>query len=280
VQEINLYKLLAYSVRNWLLILSLTLLGLLSGVIYNQFIQQPMYKSNATLLFINPGASTSTQDATLLNNYVQLFESRRVLEPVISEQKLGVTYDQFKPSVVAANEKATEVIKLSVSTNSPEKSQRFLKAAVVSFKKEATSLYGVDKLQVVDNASNAEPAYNVKKPLQLTIATGAGLVLSLIVLFFIFDAKGGVVEKKVSRPVAKKPVARVAKPAKQKKSNRVERTKVRDSAIIRGIKRYFTDYKEDLMISPAAQEDILVDILIPKTDAATQVSTTKQTNDK
>jgi capsular polysaccharide biosynthesis protein len=237
-----------------------------------------MYKSNATLLFINPGASTSSQDATLLNNYVQLFESRRVLGPVISEQKLGVTYDQFKPSVAAVNEKGTEVIKLSISTDSSEKSQRFLKAAVESFKNEAKSLYGADKLQVVDNASNAEPAYNVRKPVQLAIATATGLVLSFIVLFFIFDAKGGEVDKKITQPVVKKPIVKVIKPAKQKKPHHTKRIKLRDYAIIRGIKQYFTEYKEDLMVSPAVQENTFDDALRPEADSTLQVTTTKQTN--
>ncbi len=261
MQEINLYKLLAYYVRNWWLIATLTLIGLLGGVIYNQFIQQPLYKSNATILFINPGSSTSTQDATLLNNYVQLFQSRRVLEPVISDQKLGITYEQFSPSVEAINEKSTEVIKLGVSTDEPEKSQKFLRAAVESFKKEAETLYGADRLRVVDNASNAVPPFNVNKPLQLALSTGAAFVLSLIVLFFIFDAKGGEVEIK---PVLNKPAKRV-KPEKTVKPIREPSKK---STIISGITRYFTEPKEDFMRNPPVQEQADDEVEKPKNDNA------------
>ena len=240
MQEINLYKLLAFYVRNWLLILSVTLVGLLAGVVYNQFIQVPMYKSNATLLFINPSSSTSTQDATLLSNYVQLFQSRRVLEPVLSDQVLGVTYEQFSPSVSAVNEKGTEVIKLSVSTDNPQKSQKFLRAAVESFKKQAQSLYGNDRLQIVDNASSAEPAYNVKKGLQLALSTGAAFVLSLIVLFFIYDARGGDVEKRGNKQKASKAV--VAKPAKAKAAPKTRSTKTQ-SVTKRGVKSFVANFK-------------------------------------
>jgi capsular polysaccharide biosynthesis protein len=241
MQEINLYKLLAFYVRNWLLILSVTLIGLLAGVVYNQFIQTPMYKSNATLLFINPGSSTSTQDATLLSNYVQLFQSRRVLVPVLSDQKLGVTYDQFSPSVSAMNEKGTEVIKLSVSTDNAQKSQKFLKAAVDSFKKEATTLYGADRLQVVDNASDGEPPYNVKKPLQLALSTGAAFVLSLIVLFFIYDAKGGDVEKRGKK---QKSVTAKTNAAKAPTSSKAQKPKAKkESAIKRDLKSFAEDFK-------------------------------------
>lgn len=209
MEEINLYKLLGFYVRNWLLILSLTLAGLGAGLVYNQFIQVPMYKSNATLLVIKDVGST--QDTTLLNNYVQLFQSRRVLEPVIKAQKLDMNFEQLIGNVSASNDKNTEVLRLSVSTNNPEISQKFLAAAVDRFQDEAEKLYGKRNIIVVDNASSAEPPYNVKPGLQLAIATGVGFVVSLLVLFFIYDARGGKVDdwgKKKSRATKAQPAPR------------------------------------------------------------------------
>ncbi len=206
MEEINLYKLLGYYVRNWLLILSITLTGLVAGLVYNQFIQTPMYKSNATLLVIKEAGAA--QDTTLLNNYVQLFQSRRVLEPVIKSQNLDMTYEQLSSGVSAVNEKNTEVLQVSVSTKNPEVSQKFLAAAVDSFRAQVQEIYNRRNVTVVDNASDAEPPFNVNKPLQLAIATGAGFVVSLLVLFFIYDAKGGNVEKR-----GKKKVKATKKPA-------------------------------------------------------------------
>lgn len=220
---------MGFYVRNWLLILSITLTGLAAGLIYNQFIQVPMYKSNATLLLTKDRGAT--QDTTLLNNYVQLFQSRRVLEPVIENQKLNVTYDQFADNVEAVNAKGTEVIKLSVSTKNPEESQNFLREAVVVFKAEAKKIYGADNLTIVDNASSAEPPYNVKKVQQAAIAGAAGFVVSLLVLFFIYDARGGKVDnwgKKRSR-VAK--VQPAPQPKKTKKA-RVAVSTTPDIAVV------------------------------------------------
>ena len=194
MEEINLYKLLGFYVRNWLLILSITLAGLAAGLIYNQFIQVPMYKSDATLLLIKEDGVSQDMNATLLNNYVQLFQSRRVLEPVMQDQKLDMKFEDFVKRVSATNEKSTEVLLLSVSTDDPEVSERFLGAAVQNFKSEAEELYGKDNLTIVDDASNAEPPYNVNKVLQLAIASGIGFIVSLLVLFFIHDIKGGKVE--------------------------------------------------------------------------------------
>lgn len=215
MEEINLYKLLGFYVRNWLLILSITLTGLAAGLIYNQFIQVPLYKSNATLLLTKDRGAT--QDTTLLNNYVQLFQSRRVLEPAIENQKINTTYDAFVGNVEAVNTKGTEVIKLSVSTTNPEQSRNFLSEAVVIFKTEAKKIYGADNLTIVDNASDAVPPYNVKKGQQLAIASAAGFVVSLLVLFFIYDARGGKVDnwgKKRIRAAKTQPAPRTQKTKK------------------------------------------------------------------
>ena len=253
MEEINLYKLLRFYVQNWLLIVSLTLMGLAAGLAYNEFIQVPMYKSNATLLFVNPSGVSSTQDSTRLSNYVQLFQSRRVLEPVMSEQKIGLTFDQFIGSVAATNDKGTEVIRLSVSTDDPAKSQDFLREAVVSFKAEAVELYGADSLRVVDNAGSAEPPYNVKKNLQLAIATGAGFVVSLIVLFFIYDASGGKagklgLKKNAKKPAkAKAPKKRAAKVSTTTASrSKSDESKVAVAAGDSKAKTFFAQLGEDL----------------------------------
>ncbi|MDB5162511.1 MAG: capsular polysaccharide biosynthesis ywqC [Candidatus Saccharibacteria bacterium] len=247
MQEINLYKLLAFYAKNWILILSLTLAGLLGGFVYNQYVQVPMYKSEATMLYINPDAVNYTQD-TSINSYVELFSSRRVIEPVLSKQKLGLTYEELRSSVDAVNEKGTGVIELSVSTDNAKKSQTFLRAAVESFRKQAEALYGADKLQVIDDASSAEPPYNVRKGFQLVVATSIAFLLSLIILFFIFDAKGGKIEPKVKKPKVKK--LRVVKQAVVKPSKTKNGNVKRNSVILRGIKEYFTVPKEDLMINP------------------------------
>ena len=265
MEEINLYKLLRFYVQNWLLILTITLVGFAAGLAYNQFIQVPMYKSNATLLFVNPNGRGSTQDATWLNNYVQLFQSRRVLEPVIKDQNLDVSFDSFIGSVSAVNDKGTEVIRLSVSTDDPVVSQEFLRQAVVSFKAEAKELYGNDNLRIVDNASNAEPPYNVKKELQLAIATGAGFVVSLIVLFFIYDASGGKAGKLGG---TKKRAAKAPKATKPPKAvttlDSTGNTTKKDSKFKAFFAQLGRDFKDGLWIEPSAAVDVSREAKKPK----------------
>lgn len=187
MQEINLYDLLKHYAKYWYFIVAMTLLALIAGLIYNNFIQVPLYKSNATLIVVNTSGTTLKSDATLINNYQQLLKSRRVIEQVISERSIKDSYQTVVDSVDTTNEKDTEVIKVSYYSTSPEQSQIVLSATIESFKNKIKDIYGNDNIQVVDGASIAYEPYNVSKLLQLALAAAVGLLSSIIILFFVYD---------------------------------------------------------------------------------------------
>ena len=188
MEEINLYDLMRFYARKWLTIATVVMIGAILGVIYTFFVQQPQYKSTATLLLIGTGR-TSNQDSVVLNNYVQLFESRRVLEPVIAEQKYDATYDKLAANTNAENVKNTDIINVSISTSSPKTSKALLEAAIEKFRNEAKTLYGdgAIKINVVDAADAPIAPTNVKPIQQIGLATVASFALAIVVLFLIYD---------------------------------------------------------------------------------------------
>ena len=191
MQEINLYHLLKYYVKHGLIVALFAGAGLGIGIAYNTFVQVPLYKSEATLLLISPDTAASPQDTTLINNYIELFKSRRVLQPVIDQEKLNTSYSQFVGSVAATNDTTTQVIKVSITSKSPGRSHTSTDAAIESFKSQVKTLYNTDNVQVVDSASSPNLPYNIHKPTQLLLATAAGFILAFIGLFFVFDFKQG-----------------------------------------------------------------------------------------
>jgi capsular polysaccharide biosynthesis protein len=187
MQEINLYELLKHYAKYWGLILVLTLAGLISAIIYNNVIQKPLYKSNATLILISDGAPNPIADTTTINNYLDLLKSRRVLEPVITNLKLPITYEQLSGSVSTSNDKDTEVLMMSITNSNPQTSKDEVNSTIDSFRAQVKNLYGLDNVKVVDSASIASTPYNVHKILQLILFTAAGFITSVIIIFFIFD---------------------------------------------------------------------------------------------
>lgn len=190
VQEINLYRLMQYYAKNWLLIALLTIIGLAAGFGYSNYIQTPLYKSDATLILIDPSdTSKTTSDTTLINNYIELMQSRRVLEPVLTELRLDTRYEDLAKSIEAASEKETEVIKISVSHQDPKTASSIADTTIMSFKREVERLYDKDNIQVVDHANLADEPYNVRTIMQLALGGAAGFFSAILLLFFVYDFK-------------------------------------------------------------------------------------------
>lgn len=166
----------------------MSIAGFIIGLIYNSFIQTPRYKSGATLIIIKNDDTTS-KNSTLINNYIRLFKSRKVLEPTIKDLKLDSSYDELASSIEATNDTDTEVVKLAVTSNNAKTSQEILNHAIVIFKDEAKSLYKKDNIQIVDSASFESKPYNVNAVMQLLVATGIGFSIPVIIIFFIYDIK-------------------------------------------------------------------------------------------
>lgn len=187
MQEINLYDLMRHYARYWAFILAITLVGFISGVVYNNFVQKPLYKSNATLILIDASPTTTVKDPTIINNYIELLKSRRVLEPVIQNLKLHQSYEQLAESISTSNDKDTQVVKVSISSKDSNSSKKAVDGAVASFRAEVKRLYNKDNIQVVDSASTPTLPYNVHKGLQLVLFTAAGFLTAIIIVFFIYD---------------------------------------------------------------------------------------------
>lgn len=186
MQDINLYHLLRYYAKKWIFIVLLTIAGAGCGLVYNNFVQTPLYRSDSTLLLV--GTSTaSDQRTTLINNYIELMKSHRVLDPVLQNFDNKISYEDLTNAISATNDKNTEVIKLSVDSKNAQTSQKLADGVVKSFRTEIKKMYNLDNIIVVDNASLASEPYNVHKELTILLTAAAGFCISVIAIFFAYD---------------------------------------------------------------------------------------------
>ena len=216
MEEINLYDLLRFYAKKWLTIASFAIAGAIIGVIFTYYIQQPLYKSSATVLLVGANRSSS-QDSVVLNNYVKLFTSRRVLTPVIEKHDYDKSFDSLVANTTAENTKNTDFINLSISTTDAKTSKVMLESAMQEFKKQAKELYGDNsvRISIVDAANTPTGSTNVKPLQQIGIATVALTALSIIGLFFVYDYKHSQLVKAANaKPATKKKPTK--KPAPKK----------------------------------------------------------------
>ena len=216
MEEINLYDLLRFYAKKWLTIASFAIAGAIIGVIFTYYIQQPLYKSSATVLLVGTNR-TSGQESVVLNNYVKLFNSRRVLTPVIAKHDYNKSFDSLVANTTAENTKNTDFISLSMSTTDAKTSKVMLESAIQEFGKQAKELYGDNsvRISIVDAANTPTGSTNVKPLQQIGIATVALTALSIIGLFFVYDYKHSQLVKAANaKPAAKKKSTK--KPAPKK----------------------------------------------------------------
>ena len=238
-KDINLYDLIKFYASKWFVIVALAVVGATAGFVYSNYIQTPLYKSGATLLLTRPVDKKITLDVTMINNYVELFKSRRVIEPVIARQSLNASYEAIASAIEVTNEKNTEVIKISFSNTDSAASKSFLDGIVASFKEQVTKLYDVENVQVVDKAGSSDKPYNINKEITYIMSTAIGFVLSIILLFFVFDYRSNKkVSKKALALAAERAALKVAKKqAKADKRAQIKKAKKAKAAKAKAIRK-------------------------------------------
>ena len=214
MEEIDLKELLDFIKSKLFTLIIITVSICLVGSIYGLFIQKPMYSSYTTVILgstDNTATTAITQnDLTLAKNlvdtYAQIVKSRRVLDQVITELKLDMSYEQLanKITVTALND--TEIIKINVIDRDAIKAKNIANVTASYFTEEVVSLYNLNNVNILDKAIENEKPYNINIPKQLVIFTLIGLVLGLAFLFTIFYFDRTIkstdqIEQKVKLPI-------------------------------------------------------------------------------
>ena len=103
MEEIDLHEMFEYFKGKLGIIIMITTLVCLLGCVYGMFIQKPMYKSYTTVI-LGGNETTNSQTITqndiamnknLVDTYAEIVKSRRVLDQVIDELDLNISYDSL-----------------------------------------------------------------------------------------------------------------------------------------------------------------------------------------
>ncbi len=191
MEEIDLKELLDYVKGKFLLLIVITVAVCLLGSIYGLFIQKPMYNSYTTVILSgNETGSITQSDITLNKNlvdtYAEIVKSRRVLDQVIEELKLDISYENLsnKISVTAVNN--TEIIKISVNDENGITAKNIANVTANYFINEIEGLYNIDNVNILDEAIEEENPYNINVAKQIIIYFIIGFVLGAGIIFIIY----------------------------------------------------------------------------------------------
>ena len=190
MEEIDLKELFDFVKNKLGLLITITVGVCLLGCIYGLLIQKPMYKSYTTIILSGSDSQITQSELTLNKNlvdtYAEIVKSRRVLEQVIDELDLDMTYEKLtnKISVSAVNN--TEIIKITVTDTNPIEAKNIANVTANFFSKEVVKLYKMNNVNVLDEANESNNPYNINIVKQIIIYFFIGLIIGAGVLFIIF----------------------------------------------------------------------------------------------
>jgi capsular polysaccharide biosynthesis protein len=118
-EEIDLVELFYAILSRWAIILLSTVLLATLAYCYGRFVVTPVYSSSSALYVLSKSTSiTSMADiqvgANLTNDYMVVVKGRPVLEQVIENLRLDMSYDTLKNKVSVKNEDNTRILTISV----------------------------------------------------------------------------------------------------------------------------------------------------------------------
>lgn len=196
MEEIDILEFLRYYGSKYLIVALCTVLGLTASIIFSCSIQVPVYLSKTSLVLTNGDntsssitASDITLNKNLISTYRQIVKSRRILEQVIKNLRLTISYEALNKEVEVTSINDTEIIVISVYDENNEIAKKLADEIAKVFKKEIVDIYNIENVSIIDNALKSEKPANVHILKQLLIGIAVGFILgsSAIIFFYFID---------------------------------------------------------------------------------------------
>lgn len=182
--------------RKWMIIIC-TLCLTLAGGIYSIYGVAPLYQADTTLMVNNAKGLDAGDIAAsfdlgsisvsqkLVITYGEIVKSRIVLEQVIEKEGLEDTYEQLLSRIDSQPVKATEILKITIKDQSPEKAASIANTTAEVFVKEVMRILKVNNVETIDRAIAIPKPINVKIMLNTAIACILGLMLGVFIAFLL-----------------------------------------------------------------------------------------------
>ena len=193
MEEFNILEFLKYYWSKIVVVLFFILVGFIGSYFYTFYMQVPVYRSQTSLVLAKTdnGNSTITQsDITLNKNlvstYRQIIKSRRILDIVIENMDLDLSYGKLNSQVAVSSVDDTELILISVYDEDKTQAKKIADEIALVFKDEITKIYNIENVSIIDKALVSEKPYNVNVIKQFVLGGGLGFLISSIIITILF----------------------------------------------------------------------------------------------
>lgn len=190
MEELDLKQLVMIFWNRKITIILILAIFITIGIIYTMEFVTPVYTSSTTLLLATSGSSTekantiTTTDITLnsklVSTYSTLVQSKSVLRQVISNLGMNLDEEELKKNITVAQEKDTEIIRISVTNENATTAQKVANETAKVFIQKVSEIYKINNVQIVDQAEISTIPSNVNHIKDVIIFAFAGAVVAIM----------------------------------------------------------------------------------------------------
>ena len=197
MEEINIKDFLDYLKKYIFIIVIVVCLAIVLIFIYDKNIKVPLYKSNTTIVLTQTTPNTETTitqndltiNSKLVSTYSEIVKSKLVLEQVITDLDLDMTYKELYKKVSVESVQNTEILKISVLSEDASRSAEITNRIAIVFSKEVSKIYQLNNISIVDKAQEAKDVANntLYRDLFLGIFASIFGMAAIIFVIYYFD---------------------------------------------------------------------------------------------
>lgn len=164
------------------------------GYAYTRFLTTPVYTSTSSMLVLTKETTLASladlqMGTQLTNDYEVLITSRPVLEEVIEQLSLDITYKEFKNLISIENPTDTRILNISVQYHDP-----VMVSDMVNVLSEVSAEFIGDKMEVVPpkvieegEIPTEKTGPSMRKNVLLALLAGLALSGGVVVLMTVLD---------------------------------------------------------------------------------------------
>lgn len=193
--EIDLLQLAkAVLSKIWIVIISAVVTGAVALVV-TIFLITPKYSSTSKLYVVNRQNDNTTtyndiqSSSQLIKDFKVLVTSIPVIDKVIDDLNLDMTYDEVVSEVSCVIETDSRILSVTVTDKDPETAKKIADSIADVSSKQVTSVMKIEGVNVIENGRvpTSPSSPNTTKNVVIGIALGLVLSVAVIIVKFMLD---------------------------------------------------------------------------------------------
>lgn len=193
-EELNLSELISVLKKHLLKILLFAVVAAILVGVVSLYILEKEYTASTTIMIGKPKNFAAENQISyedlrlnqqLVSTYSELIKTRRVVDQVIKDLNLQISYEAFRGKVKVNSLNNTELMQIQVTDESPEQAAEIANYTSEIFADTVQDVFKVENIQVIDTASTPTSATSPRPLLNIAVATVLAVMIGVFLAFLM-----------------------------------------------------------------------------------------------